>query len=1158
MTTSTHRRKAVSVRVTKSRRSAAATVRTLKALRSHSRFSRRRFLGQAGGTSLATGLLLGLLPKPSKAQSDDTEQRTIFFNLSNEELLFDEESHRRKRWFFNIAGQSYRLKRVKQHPRVLAEARQGNAFLSAVPDDQITHYVDTLALPSDITPLGYVGSTIDEAAGTWSMSSVVQYLSPAAAPQAYAHARLKTPDGPLPISAKREFYGIAAAFSEQDIANEFALIDYTDAARTLIALQPDMLCADPVGAEEIAVSYISTNSGTTFLARILERQGPAMPEQTTGQPNSQGWATLVPLDDDDGTPFKMTDGLNQYFPDWSSDVDRQVGSSVRALSHQVKNDTALGLDITNLVPSDGIVPTTLDTQLEQQLTGKVWYRHDGVTAVDHGSGVYINSLAPRWDFHQRNGETGLQVTQPGVAILPGNRVQITLNNVSNWFLRFLGMYLQFIDRDGVVIPASQLPPDTVADHAAGLDRGNALFAGIVPPVFSVAGIPVYPPGQISVVVNVPPAAATINVFYAGMGGSGSLIGPDRVTDIGVGMTAAINFGLVAIFMAVGVSTLSALVKELGPIGVAIATELVAVLGAALESTVPNISSSIDFISNLLKGLKTATRGLVKLVTLVLKHMVAAQMINAIPVAGQIARAASAVVGAIQLAVTGIEVGISPPVYQFDLTFTHDLNLDIQPDPERRTFPQLPAGYVLYYKVNYLFDNGSPHYLDHVDVPDPNLASIPIRLQGIPWGGQLNISVGFYARKESTDPSENDWCASKGTTGLVSNTVDVAPNIILSDIKVPIQKETVYIHTSKITLDSDGRHRWTKTITPPPYVPPSSGQRPGDLANFRSITVRQATSKNPGYVGYSWQSYSSGVLDCQTGVRGQLDQAANLNTDMGNNGANAQNGYAATLCGLQGGAPDGIKLSYNLLTDSKANFYLDTSSLLLREVQLDPVPEFADPIQGRSFGQLNLDSTVLLLHPAGHVVSINTTNSKIEALHLPANATDDSTASKRFLARTYSGQGSRPGLMRTPLAACITAEGAVLVLEASTSNNRIQAFDLGGNPVPYFKQQKSPYFLHLPATEGSTYLDMAVEFTGYVYVLSRSSSPPVFRLDIYHPAQSDTLPICTTRGLNAAKLTVDFWRNVYTLNYEVLKLPSGQIPPRAEPSLSFWVPPPPTV
>src|SRR5262249_29009226 len=148
--------------------------------------------------------------------------------------------------------------------------------------------------------------------------------------------------------------------------------------------------------------------------------------------------------------------------------------------------------------------------------------------------------------------------------------------------------------------------------------------------------------------------------------------------------------------------------------------------------------------------------------------------------------------------------------------------------------------------------------------------------------------------------------------------------------------------------------------------------------------------------------------------------------------------------------------------------------------------------------------------------------KLEALRLPSAAMEDAAAKARFLARTYAGQGSRPGLITSPMAACISAEGVILVLEKSTVNNRIQAFDLGGNPVPYFKKQKSPYFLHLPVTEGATYLDLAIEFTGYLYVLSRNPNSPNFRMDIYHPAQSDTQPICTTKGINAAKLCVDLW------------------------------------
>ena len=48
-------------------------------------------------------------------------------------------------------------------------------------------------------------------------------------------------------------------------------------------------------------------------------------------------------------------------------------------------------------------------------------------------------------------------------------------------------------------------------------------------------------------------------------------------------------------------------------------------------------------------------------------------------------------------------------------------------------------------------------------------------------------------------------------------------------------------------------------------------------------------------------------------------------------------------------------------------------------------------------------------------------------------------------------------------------------------------------------------------------------------------------------------IATTQNMNAAKLTVDFWRNVYTLNYDVLRLPGGGFAGMTEPSVSLWQP-----
>jgi hypothetical protein len=241
-----------------------------------------------------------------------------------------------------------------------------------------------------------------------------------------------------------------------------------------------------------------------------------------------------------------------------------------------------------------------------------------------------------------------------------------------------------------------------------------------------------------------------------------------------------------------------------------------------------------------------------------------------------------------------------------------------------------------------------------------------------------------------------------------------------------------------------------------------------------------------------------------------------------------------------------------------NYYLDSTAGLnvLRQIQLDP-PAISDPRAGLAWGKFNLQPDDILLHPSGAVVTINAATSRMESLKLPQTALPDAEAAVQLQAHLHAGQGTRPGLFSAPTVATITAEGVILIVEAG--NNRIHAVDAAANPLPLFRRQPEPYFLNFSATggAGTQYLDVAAEFSGFIYVLSSSSS--VYRLDIYHAEQTGTEPISTTTGFYAAKVTVDYWRNVYSLNYEVLMI-NGALPPKnvTEPSISQWVPttPPP--
>jgi len=200
----------------------------------------------------------------------------------------------------------------------------------------------------------------------------------------------------------------------------------------------------------------------------------------------------------------------------------------------------------------------------------------------------------------------------------------------------------------------------------------------------------------------------------------------------------------------------------------------------------------------------------------------------------------------------------------------------------------------------------------------------------------------------------------------------------------------------------------------------------------------------------------------------------------------------------------------------------------------------------------LSATDPILASEMQLISLSFADHQMETLTLPAKALPDAQAATDLLALTNLGPGQQPGRLLSPIAAAISIDGTVLVLEQG--NSRIQAFDANANPVPYFINQSIPYYLPLRSGASLQYLDIAVEYTGLIYVLSvdQSSGASVYRMDIYNPKQSGSSPVTGKSGVNAGRLTVDLWRNVYSLNFEVMQL-NGVYPSLTEPSVSLWAP-----
>jgi hypothetical protein len=190
-----------------------------------------------------------------------------------------------------------------------------------------------------------------------------------------------------------------------------------------------------------------------------------------------------------------------------------------------------------------------------------------------------------------------------------------------------------------------------------------------------------------------------------------------------------------------------------------------------------------------------------------------------------------------------------------------------------------------------------------------------------------------------------------------------------------------------------------------------------------------------------------------------------------------------------------------------------------------------------------------VHPRGFIVALNSHAEKVEILNLPM--TPYANLSDARYANQVGGQGQYVGLLHGSKAICVTKDGnSFLVLEEV--NQRIQFFSVNGTSISdYLPNQQNPW---IPLNQNGdagldiTWLAMSIENTGFLYVLSYvnpGSDMSQYRMDIY---DRDGNFVTRTTGVPAARLVVDKFRNVYTLNFELITGPNQ----RPEPSVSTWV------
>ncbi|SFD75453.1 hypothetical protein SAMN05216378_1279 [Paenibacillus catalpae] len=744
--------------------------------------------------------------------------------------------------------------------------------------------------------------------------------------------------------------------------------------------------------------------------------------------------------------------------------------------------------------------------------------------------------------------------------------------VTNSFIRHMSVYATFYKGDGVT------PIEMNSDALLALLRGENLlevkewmeafgeaeqlllgtkslkFIGNVSSEGTFLGIPVTEASSLfsfQLPAADPIGKLRLSIGSLGNGNSHSDADPSAAW-IGIGATSLMELVIptVSLIMTVGTEsskmfdTLFKKVKFIAPTVYSIYTIVKDIIDDSSNTgnDVKNMIASLAdrIVTTLLTGSEFAAE---------LAAILSAEEVEeAIPVVGWGLKALALEGTVAQLAQTVGEVIASPRVVDFELTVTMDASISLIAAADDGQQPEFAATAAYYIVTAQYSDNTTRTYRG--EILDPKEASLSFELKDVPVGGKVIFLAAVY--------SKEGWLVGGGKSEQLDNLLTPGKEQLIATVNVkqmlyPLNEQTTYQH-SQLLVQQDCQYTWQHTAEAPSETAENLGT--GGSGHVLESLAGLTLNSNMGLLGYAWQASGMNIppIDGDNGDNLQLFAFKNIAYGPNPNAGvmNTPKGYnkAPLLAYPQLGAESG----------AAEYFYLDptgdsTNGYHLRRIkpindpsvpQNSPDREF-DLSSGESWGRFNLLPASMAYHSNGYVVAVNPAYPVMQILRIPSSSQPDDQAPWAMITL---GPGTREGLLQQPELVAIAPNQTVYVLEKG--NRRIQAFSRGGHPVAAFTDPAHPYWINLvnhDTAQDVNYLAMSVEIQGHIYVLSQYGNgydADQYYLDIYTPAGSH---LVTQRGLVAASMAVDLWRNLYTLNFQQITSPTGS----TEPSVSEWTP-----
>ncbi|WP_417838269.1 hypothetical protein [Tritonibacter scottomollicae] len=1040
--------------------------------------------------------------------------------------------------WLHAAGRSYEL--VPHDDASRAEARKAAPHLLSVDDHTLTHFTsEPVMLPRNQVVRVHIKHSLN----TFDVADDASHGS--------THSGIVQPP--------------AGGDPEAPVHHH---INWTSTAAALIFHHPDLITHDPdVAAIVMAFMTDQQNSKrivgmVSDLATAMSHAGPPTPEGVT----PEGWAVLKPM---------------------------KVTTSNGTSTHYQQVPTQTIIDAAGDVMTAMMIATKNDPKLE----GKKWQQQtgDSVQSGSGGAGANLSDTSQpaaqelmtlRAGGSGDNWSAALTISgeqhglQTSLSIKDASTRTINVK-MDNTFIRYLGAYIAFYDADDNLIDISDWDFDCGIPGISAFENKNYRCLGLISAVNNFMAIPITAdPGQLNygdgVDITFPSAQATsAKIFGVGLG-TGDIPYGNAIVPGGV-MTGFVNLAIPAFLMGFAVAAQSykplyKIMEDKKVIAAAVAAGA-GFFGVQFGTSAAHHKMNWTALTSLCSIL--FNQGLTKALAWCEATIVEGEIEDEIPFSGWLVVALNIATGVAQLAETIVEVATSPWFITNTVTEQITSTITVHPDPRHQAWPQGQAGTKSRCEAKMIFKNqGRPTVSQVFEIPaNFTDAQIQFAFDGNTLGGEVKIEADFYI---------DSWLAGKAQSGWLKNEEDITADmtLYLVQLPIPITASSTFKHSAILTYENEA-YSWNDTATAP--VSTLADLSTSSNANEISECVALALSQRYAVLGQSFKAAGTGLAPATGGgFDTQLFAFQSQNipgrpmSDV--KWMTAGFTYQSELIYdpfppkflMKDGQwvlendrpvpdPEDVDLGCYYVDPRLQDVSLDEGGgFHLRKVDVSGTSDFApgtlpDP-NLLSHGRFPFFPDHTAMHPSGHLIAVNQQAAKVMILNIDQAGKSDADMP---VANTNAGKAliaDREGFLFRPVALGCSYDGTLLILDQvfsqETSESRVQAFDLLGRPVPCFLDDKGEATSILPIpNDGEVYLDMCVvgnKSMTYIFILyytGNGKSPTDYNVAIYgfgeKAKSSEMTPIVTTNKVPAARIAVDMWHTLYTLNYQMVADTAGK-------------------